>query len=60
MEFRKHICEFIDKRDGMDGDFKANPDNIFMTNGASQAVNLFLEVLLADENWYVCNERWSY
>lgn len=40
---RKHVAEFIQTRDG----YKAYPGNIFLTNGASTAISMVLQGLLA-------------
>ena len=45
LEFvRKHVAEFITERDG----FPANADDIFLTAGASPAVQMTLRVLIRD------------
>ena len=44
--FRKSIAEFITRRDG----YAANPNNLFLTSGASTAVSYLLQILSADEN----------
>jgi aspartate/methionine/tyrosine aminotransferase len=44
--FRKHIADYIEKRDG----YKAYPGNIFLTNGASSAIAMCLQGLLANNN----------
>eukprot|EP00557_Chaetoceros_sp_GSL56_P004490 CAMPEP_0176500632 /NCGR_PEP_ID=MMETSP0200_2-20121128/13682_1 /TAXON_ID=947934 /ORGANISM="Chaetoceros sp., Strain GSL56" /LENGTH=480 /DNA_ID=CAMNT_0017899367 /DNA_START=378 /DNA_END=1820 /DNA_ORIENTATION=+ len=45
--FREEICRFIEKRDGLEeGDI--NPNNIFMTNGASSGIEMILNALIAD------------
>lgn len=49
-EFRKEICDFIEKRDGMEKG-TANPDTIFMTNGASSGIEMILNALIADSSW---------
>jgi aspartate/methionine/tyrosine aminotransferase len=41
--FRKHIAEYIQKRDG----YRSFPGNIFLTNGASTAISMVLQGLLA-------------
>lgn len=41
--FRKHIAEYIENRDG----YKSFPGNIFLTNGASTAISMVLQGLLA-------------
>ena len=42
---RESVAEFISKRDG----FKSNPDNIFLTAGASAAVSYLLDTLSTSE-----------
>jgi alanine transaminase len=44
--FREDIAAFLEKRDG---GVKASADDIYMTNGASAAIEMVLEALLADE-----------
>jgi len=44
--FRKHVAEFIEKRDG----YPAYAGNIFLTNGASSAIAMVLQGLLAQNN----------
>ena len=46
--FRQHIASFIEARDG---GVSSNPDDIFMTNGASTGIDMILQTLLADETW---------
>uniref|UniRef100_A0A7S1FNG6 EF-hand domain-containing protein n=1 Tax=Corethron hystrix TaxID=216773 RepID=A0A7S1FNG6_9STRA len=41
--FRKHVAEFIEKRDG----YPSYPGNIFLTNGASSGIGMVLQGLLA-------------
>jgi aspartate/methionine/tyrosine aminotransferase len=48
MPFREDISKFIEKRDG---GVKSDPNNIFMTNGASTGIDMILQTLLADETW---------
>lgn len=48
MPFREDIAKFIEKRDG---GVKSDPNNIFMTNGASTGIDMILQTLLADETW---------
>lgn len=48
--FRDDIAKFIQERDG--GVF-CDPEDIFMTNGASAGINMILQALMADETWYV-------
>jgi aspartate/methionine/tyrosine aminotransferase len=44
--FRKHVAEYIQNRDG----YPAYPGNIFLTNGASNAIAMVLQGLLASNN----------
>ena len=44
--FRKHIAEYIRERDG----YPAYEGNIFLTNGASTAISMVLQGLLANNN----------
>jgi Aminotransferase class I and II len=44
--FRKHVAEYIQNRDG----YPAYPGNIFLTNGASNAIAMILQGLLASNN----------
>jgi aspartate/methionine/tyrosine aminotransferase len=44
--FRKHVAEYIQARDG----YKAYAGNIFLTNGASTAIAMVLQGLLANNN----------
>lgn len=47
--FRKEICRFIEERDGLkEGD--ADPEQIFMTNGASSGIDMILNALIADSS----------
>ena len=48
MPFREDIAKFIEERDG---GVKSDPNNIFMTNGASTGIDMILQTLLADESW---------
>lgn len=43
---RKEIAEFIERRDG----YPSNPDNIFLTDGASVSVRYVLNAAIRDEN----------
>ena len=43
LDFRKHVAEFITKRDGQ----PAYPGNIFLTNGASTAIELVLTSIIS-------------
>lgn len=40
--YHKQVCDFIERRDG----HRADPDNIFLTNGASEAVRLVLRTAI--------------
>lgn len=40
------VCDFIQGRDG----YPADPDNIFLTNGASEAVRMILRCLIRGPN----------
>ena len=44
---RESIARFINRRDNMEG---ADPNNIFITNGASEAVRFILNLLIAETN----------
>ena len=44
--FREHVASFIKERDG----FPSNADDIFLTNGASSAIQLSLNCLLQNKN----------
>jgi aspartate/methionine/tyrosine aminotransferase len=44
--FRKKVAEYIDRRDGLLPSVKADPDDIFLTDGASPAVKTVLELLI--------------
>jgi aspartate/methionine/tyrosine aminotransferase len=46
MFIREAITRFIDNRDG--GGVPADPNNIFLTNGASEGARYLLEMLIAD------------
>jgi aspartate/methionine/tyrosine aminotransferase len=43
---RRHISAFIEKRDG----YPSKPGNIFLTNGASSAIAMVLQGILANNN----------
>jgi aspartate/methionine/tyrosine aminotransferase len=45
---REAIAGYVDKRDG--GAVPADPNNIFLTNGASEGARYLLEMLIADRN----------
>ncbi|MBC8213335.1 MAG: aminotransferase class I/II-fold pyridoxal phosphate-dependent enzyme [Candidatus Marinimicrobia bacterium] len=49
---RENIAKYIDKRDGVNSEIgvPANPDNIFMTDGASEGAKNILELLITNEN----------
>ncbi len=50
---RESIAKFIDNRDGIDSSeskLQSNPDNIFLTDGASEGAKGILELLISDEN----------
>jgi len=47
--FREEICQFIENRDGLK-EGSADPKSIFMTNGASSAIEMVLNALIADKN----------
>src|SRR5690606_13889280 len=42
---RKHVAEFIEKRDGV----KSNPDRIFLGDGASKCIQNVLTLLIRNE-----------
>jgi alanine transaminase len=46
--FREDVAAFIEKRDG--GVF-ADPENIFLSNGASDAIKNVLTALISDSSW---------
>jgi len=43
---RKQVAKFIERHDG----FPSDPENIFLTNGASPAISYVIHMLLRDEN----------
>ncbi|HUU02130.1 MAG TPA: aminotransferase class I/II-fold pyridoxal phosphate-dependent enzyme [Myxococcota bacterium] len=47
---RQAVADFIDKRDGVteDNGLRADPELIFLTNGASEAVRSIIDILIAD------------
>ncbi len=48
---REAVAEFINKRDDFKSDrLLANPENIFITDGASEGAKLILELIIADKN----------
>ena len=48
---RQAIAKFIDKRDSADSSngVKSNPDQIFVTNGASEGAKYIIEMLISDK-----------
>jgi len=48
---KESVARYIDARDGVDSSRgkPANPDNVFLTDGASEAVRHVLELLITDE-----------
>ncbi|MDI6783689.1 MAG: aminotransferase class I/II-fold pyridoxal phosphate-dependent enzyme [bacterium] len=49
---REAIAEFINKRDGFNSSscVSSNPENIFITNGASESAKYIIDLLIADKN----------
>ncbi len=50
---RESIAKFIDKRDNIDSskaNLQSNPDNIFITDGASEGAKAILELLITKKN----------
>jgi aspartate/methionine/tyrosine aminotransferase len=49
---REAIAEFINKRDGVDASSRmsSNPDNLFITNGASEGAKYIIDLLIAEKN----------
>jgi alanine transaminase len=45
--FRNDVAKFIEKRDGI----PADPEDIFLSNGASAAIGNVLAALVADSKW---------
>jgi alanine transaminase len=45
--FREDVAKFIENRDGAPSD----PSDIFLTNGASEAIGFVLDALIADSTW---------
>ena len=45
--FREDVAHFIENRDGI----PADPDDIFLSNGASAAIEHVLKALIADSKW---------
>jgi aspartate/methionine/tyrosine aminotransferase len=48
--FREDIAKFIEERDG---GVPCDPEDIFMTNGASEGIGMVLQALMADSTWCV-------
>ena len=48
--FRDDVAQFIEQRDG---GVPSDPENIFLTNGASAAISNVLQALVADSSWQV-------
>ena len=48
--FREDIAKFIEARDG---GVPCDPEDIFMTNGASAGIGMILTALIANSKWYV-------
>lgn len=59
--FRQDVAAFIEHRDGINKDqeeLRVDPEDIYLTNGASAGIGMILQALIADETWYVhCDER---
>ena len=49
LEFRKDVCAFLQQRDGKH--VPTDPENIFLSNGASAAISSVLQALIADKQW---------
>lgn len=49
---REAIARFIDNRDGypFENDMAADPDHIFLTNGASQGATFVIDLIISDKN----------
>jgi alanine transaminase len=47
-KLREDVAHFISDRDG---GIEADPENIFLTNGASAAIVMILNALIADSTW---------
>jgi len=50
---REAVAKYIDKRDGIDStktELQSNPDNIFLTDGASEGAKGILELLISNSN----------
>ena len=46
--FREDVAAFIEERDG---GVSCDPENLFLTNGASSAISMILQTLIADSTW---------
>lgn len=46
--FRDDVAKFIEQRDG---GVPCNPDDLFLTNGASAAIRMILQALVTDSTW---------
>jgi aspartate/methionine/tyrosine aminotransferase len=46
--FRQDVASFIEKRDG---GVSADPDDIFLSNGASASIERLLKAMIADSSW---------
>jgi DNA-binding transcriptional MocR family regulator len=53
LHIRKNVAKFIEERDGV----PSNPDNIFLTAGASEGVKACLNILIGDSNVGVRRKR---
>ncbi len=49
---RKAVAEFIDRRDGVNGNngIRSHPDSIFLTDGASEGAKNIIELLIINSN----------
>ncbi|MBU0529497.1 aminotransferase class I/II-fold pyridoxal phosphate-dependent enzyme [bacterium] len=50
---RESVAKFIDKRDSINSSksyLQSNPDNVFLTDGASEGAKAVLELLISDKN----------
>jgi len=52
--FRDDIAAFIEERDG---GVPCDPEDLFLTNGASAGISMVMEAMIEDENWYVCDSQ---
>ena len=53
---RERVAQFIEQRDG----YPAEPNNIFLTNGASAAIQMVLTALISGPQVYILYEALSY